>query len=51
MRKLGYFNKFIYFIKIICKNTQVNVFSKGFFSTSFSLSTGMSSIPTFSYYK
>ena len=50
MRKLRYFNKFIYFIKMIYKNTQVNVSSKGFFSTS-SLSTGMSSIPTFSYYK
>ena len=37
MRKLGYSNKCVYFIKIICKFVQADVSSNGFLCTSFSL--------------
>ena len=37
MRKLGYSNKFIYFIKIIYKFIQADVSSDGFLCTHFSL--------------
>ena len=37
MRKLGYSNKFVCFIKIICKFVQADVSSNGFLCTPFSI--------------